>query len=223
MDTVGWEAVALTLAKLSGISVPGWRIEKVGKKKVLLLQRFDRTGAKSRQRVPFLSAMSMLNAKDTESHSYLEIADAIKMYGAAPKKDLHELFSRMVFNILISNTDDHLRNHGFLYQDLDGWRLSPAYDLNPVPVDIRPRILTTSITEDDGTASLELAFEVAPQFELGAKEARLIVHRICKAVSSWQAVGKKLGISKIELERMTSAFELEKGASPHIGAKKRRG
>ena len=115
---------------------------------------------------------------------------------------------QMLFNILISNTDDHLRNHGFLYQDLDGWRLSPAYDLNPVPVDLRPHILTTNITEDDSTASLELAYEVASQFELDSKQAQRIVKKVGKAVATWREVGEELRISKSGLKRMASAFEL---------------
>jgi serine/threonine-protein kinase HipA len=123
IDIVRWEAVALRIAAMAGISASKWRIEMVGKKRVLLLHRFDREGPRSRIRIPFLSAMSMLSAGDNELHSYLELADALKMYGAKPKEDLHELFSRVVLNILISNTDDHLRNHGFLYQDSDGWRL----------------------------------------------------------------------------------------------------
>lgn len=204
LDVVRWEAVALKLAKLAGLSVPKWRIQQAGKQHVLLLSRFDRNGEK---RIPFLSAMSMLSARDNEPHSYLELADALKMHGARAKADLRELFSRMVFNILISNTDDHLRNHGFLYQDLDGWVLSPAYDMNPVPVDIRPRILTTNITEDDGTASLELAFEVSSQFGLELADAKKIVQKEKKAVAQWRHVAGELGISKRGVERMASAFE----------------
>lgn len=207
IDAVRFEALALDLAKRSGLMVPKWRIEKIGRKHILLLSRFDRTGTGSKERIPFLSAMSMLDAKDNESHSYLEIADALKMYGAKPKEDLRQLFTRMVFNILISNTDDHLRNHGFLYQDIDGWSLSPAYDLNPVPTDLKPRILTTNITDDDGTASLELAYEVAPQFELDTKEAKKIAKKVGKAVATWRDVGEELGISKAGIKRMASAFE----------------
>ncbi len=101
--------------------------------------------------------MSMLNAKDNEVRSYLELMDALRQHGAAPKQDGVELWRRMVFSILISNTDDHLRNHGYLLEGQKGWRLSPAYDLNPVPVEIKERILSTAVTEDDATASLELA------------------------------------------------------------------
>jgi serine/threonine-protein kinase HipA len=108
---------------------------------------------------------------------------------------------------MISNTDDHLRNHGFLYEGANGWRLSPAYDLNPVPVDIKPRVLTTSINEDDGTASLDLAMEVAEYFELDASVARKIVRQTGRAVSSWRSVAKQMAINDTEIDRMASAFE----------------
>src|SRR5262249_23928957 len=140
-----WEAVALTLAGRAGIPVPLWRLEFLSDKPVVLLQRFDRQG---NVRVPFVSAMSILGANDNEPRSYLEFVDVLRQQGAAAKHDIKALWRRIVFNILISNVDDHLRNHGFLWVGGDGWRLSPAYDLNPVPVDIRPRILTTMITLD---------------------------------------------------------------------------
>src|SRR6185369_1261022 len=106
-NAVLWEALALTLAAKAGISTPEWRLETVAERPVLLLRRFDRAeGA----RVPFLSAMSMLGAKDNETRSYLEFVDALRRYGAAPRADMHELWRRIVFSILISNTDDHLRN-----------------------------------------------------------------------------------------------------------------
>jgi serine/threonine-protein kinase HipA len=207
IDIVKWEAVSLALANKAGISVPKWRLEKLGKKSVLLLKRFDRKGKQNNQRIPFLSAMSMLGAKDNETRSYLELADAIKRYGSSPKKDLEELYRRIIFNILISNTDDHLRNHGFLYQGQNGWSLSPAYDLNPVPVDIKPRILSTNISEDDATASLALAFEVAPRFGLELKLAQKIAKQVSKAVSQWKFEANSLGLSKAAISRMASAFE----------------
>ena len=201
---IPWEAVALTLAAKSGIPVPVWRMDKVAGRNVLLLRRFDREDGR---RVPFLSAMSMLDANDNETHSYMEIADAIRLYGASPAEDCAQLWRRVVFNILISNSDDHLRNHGFLYHPAGGWRLSPAYDLNPVPVDIKPRVLTTAIDEADGTASLDLAFQVAGHFGLKADEAKKIVREVGKAVSGWRAIAKSLGLSAQDIDRMESAFE----------------
>lgn len=203
-NTVIWEAVALALAKKAGITVPAARVEMVARKPVLLLRRFDRDG---KRRIPFLSSMSMLGAKDNETHSYLEIVDALRQYGAVPKADMEALWRRMVFNILISNTDDHLRNHGFLYVSSDGWRLSPAYDLNPVPTDIKPRILTTTINEDDGTASLALAMDVARYFELDVAKASEISKQVGKAVSKWRAEAARHGVTKSETDRMASAFQ----------------
>jgi len=205
-STVLWEAVALSLAEKAGIATPEWRLEDTAGKPVLLLQRFDRSEG---NRIPFLSALSMLGAEDRETRSYLEFVDALRQYGAALTQDAHELWRRIVFSILISNTDDHLRNHGFLYAGPDGWRLAPAYDLNPVPVDIKPRILTTAIDYDDGTASLDLALRVAEHFLLSAEEAKAIAREVGRAVSAWREAASALGASKTEIDRMASAFEHE--------------
>lgn len=206
INTVLWEAVALRLAAKAGISVPAWRIEQVLNKPVLLLRRFDRLQG---QRIPFLSAMSMLGASDNESRSYLEFVDALRRYGASPKQDMHELWRRIVFNILISNTDDHLRNHAFLYTGPDGWRLAPAYDLNPVPTDIKPRILTTAIDLDDGSASLDLAISVVGYFELDVDKAHAIAAEVGKAVTTWRKEAARMGLTHTEIDRMASAFEHE--------------
>ena len=207
VDAVVWEAVALTLAAKAGIAVPAWRLETVGDKSVLLLRRFDREQG---IRIPFVSAMSMLDARDNEARSYLEFVDILRQHGAAPKEDMHALWRRIVFSILISNTDDHLRNHGFLWAGPAGWRLSPAYDLNPVPIDIKPRVLTTAIDLDDGTASLKLALDVASYFELGSREAAAqIAAEVGKAVATWRKVAAKLGLTAAEIDRMASAFEHE--------------
>ncbi len=206
IDTVRWEAVALTLAANAGLSVPKWRLENVVDKPVLLLRRFDRMDG---MRIPFLSAMSMLGATDNEARSYLEFVDALRQHGAAPKEDMHALWRRIVFSILIANTDDHLRNHGFLYEGPDGWRLAPAYDLNPVPVDIKPRILTTAINLDDGTASVDLAMSVAEYFELTTDKARSIVSEVESAVAQWRETATGLGFRAGEIDRMASAFEYQ--------------
>lgn len=204
IDAVRWEAVALSLAEKTGIPVPQWCMETVAKKSILLLRRFDRADG---VRVPFLSAMSMLGANDNETRSYLEFVDALRQYGAAPKSDMHMLWRRIVFSVLISNTDDHLRNHGFLYAGPDGWRLAPAYDLNPVPVDIKPRVLATAIDLDDGTASLDLALNVAGYFELDEAQTREIAKEVGQAVSSWREEAAHLGLASGQIDRMASAFE----------------
>lgn len=206
-NVIGWEAVALSLAAKAGIAVTKWRLEGVAGRTVLLLDRFDRTGT---GRIPFLSAMSLLGAADGETWSYPEIAEALRQHGAAVLEDLPQLWRRMVFNILASNTDDHLRNHGVLYAGRRGWRLSPAFDLNPVPVDIRPRMLTTTITMDhDPTASLDMALEVAGDFALKPPAAKTIAREVGRATAGWRKTAAKLGFKKAEMERMATAFEHE--------------
>lgn len=205
-NAVVWEAISLTLAKKAGIAVAEGRVETIANKPVLLLRRFDRDGDK---RIPFLSAMSMIGSRDNQTRSYMEIVDALRQHGAAPKADMEALWRRVVFNILISNTDDHMRNHGFLYDGPDGWRLSPAYDLNPTPTDIKPRILSTAINEEETTASLAIAMGVAGYFEVDDKQAHAIAADVGKAVATWRDEAAKRGIRKAEIDRMASAFEHE--------------
>jgi serine/threonine-protein kinase HipA len=206
IDIIGWEAVALTLAGKAGIKVPEWRLEPVGRARILLSRRFDR---KKNVRIPFLSAMSALEAKDNEMHSYLEIADAIRQMSAFPAEDLEALWRCIVFNVLISNVDDHLRNHAFLYTGLYGWRLAPAYDLNPTPTDIKPRILSTAIDWVDPTASLDLAISVAQLFDLEHVRAKKIIREVGSATALWHKEAAKFKIKKTEIDRMASAFEHE--------------
>jgi serine/threonine-protein kinase HipA len=205
-SVVKWEAVALTLAKKAGITTPSWDLETINEKSVLIIKRFDR---EDKIRIPFLSAMSMLQAKDNEQHSYLEIAYAIVQHGASPKEDMEELWRRIVFSVLISNTDDHLRNHGFLFERPNGWRLSPAYDMNPTPAEIKQRILTTSIDFNDNSASLEIALAVANEFRLSKAQAHKIIKEVAAAVSTWREVAKSFDLTKREIDRMASAFEHE--------------
>jgi len=203
MTVVLWEAVALTLAKKANITTADFRVETIVGLPVLILARFDRN--KSR-RIPFLSAMSMLNASDRESHSYLEIVDALRQHGSLAGHDIRELWRRVVFSILISNTDDHLRNHGFLYSNQGGWRLAPAYDLNPVPHEIKRPILSTAIDFDDGTASIELAMSVIGYYGLDLIEAKSIVAELRHVVLGWRNEAKRFGISTSEIDKMASAF-----------------
>jgi serine/threonine-protein kinase HipA len=147
-------------------------------------------------------------ANDNETRSYLEFVDALRQYGAAPKEDMRALWRRIVLSILVSNTDDHLRNHGFLYAGPDGWRLAPAYDLNPVPTDIKPRVLTTAIDLEDGTASLSRAMEGGGA-RACAKVAREIAAEVGQAVATWRDEAARLGLTEAEIDRMASAFEHE--------------
>jgi serine/threonine-protein kinase HipA len=206
-DVGRWEGVAMSLANMAGLSVASWVVEQVNGRTVLLMRRFDR---EDEIRIPFLSAMSMLEAVDGEHRSYMEIADALRMHSASTTEDLHELWRRVVFTVLISNTDDHLRNHGFVYAGGQGWRLSPAYDLNPVPTDVRPRILSTAIVEgEDRSASMDLAFLAAEHFGIKDDEAREIARDVARAVAQWRETARRLGASESECDRMASAFEHE--------------
>ncbi len=204
-NNVLWEGVALTLAQQCGLNVQKWAIHKVGKKNVILLKRFDRDG---KNRIPFLSAMSMLNAIDNDNqiHSYLDIADAIRLYGSNTKKDLVELWKRIVFSILISNTDDHLRNHGFLYTGATGWKLSPLYDVNPSPDN--KNVLSTYITQTDNSQDTDLALSVCEYFDLDINSAKQIINDLKLVVKNWQNVAKQLGLNKSEIDKMESAFRL---------------
>lgn len=206
INVIAWEAVALLLASKAGIIVPEWRLESVGRHKILLSRRFDRI---KNNRIPFLSAMSILGAKDNEMHSYLEIADAIRQISASPHEDLEALWRRIVFNVLISNVDDHLRNHAFLYRGTAGWRLSPAYDLNPMPTDIKPRILSTAIDLIDPTASLDLAANVAHYFDLSSSYVKKTFKEMAAVTALWRKEAIRLKLKKVEIDRMASAFEHE--------------
>lgn len=199
-----WEAVAFNLAEDSGITTPKRCIENIAGRSVLILERFDRDGS---YRIPYLSGLSMIGAFDNDTRSYLELADAISRYGASPSRDHVELWSRIVFTVLISNVDDHMRNHGFLYNGIQGWLLSPVFDLNPTPSDIKQRALSTTINFDDPTASLVLALEVIEYFGIEFNDAKSIISRIGKVVSKWRSYAEQLNISKSEITRMESAFQ----------------
>lgn len=201
-----WEEIALRLARRAGISTPAHQLLQVAGKAVLLSQRFDRSAA---IRIPFLSAMAMTGAMDGERGSYPELVDALTRHGAFAKTDSHALYRRVAFSVLISNVDDHLRNHGFLWQGSAGWSLSPAYDLNPVPTDLKARVLTTNIDLDEGTCSVDLLESAAGYFGLGLEAARTIIKEVAQVTSGWRQTAKEVGARPAEINRMASAFEHE--------------
>lgn len=199
-----WEEVAFQLAERAGIRTAGHELLQVAGRAVLLSQRFDREG---RQRIPFLSAMAMMGVRDGVGGSYPEMVDILSSHGAKATQDAHELFRRVAFNVLVSNVDDHLRNHGFLRTGRSGWVLSPAYDLNPVPVDLKARVLTTNIDLDEGTCSIDLLESAAGYFALSLKDARTILGQVGGSTSRWREVAQQVGAPSSEIERMASAFE----------------
>ncbi len=192
------------LAARAGIRTPKTELQTVADKRVLLSRRFDRDG---NVRVPFLSAMSMMGLKDGISGSYPELVDMLSQHGAQASVDARELYRRMTFNVLISNVDDHLRNHGFLWAGKGGWILSPAYDLNPTPTDVKRRILTTNISLDDATCDVDLVLSVAGYFGLTAAAAKHIVKQVAEATATWRDVAQTCMAKRSEITRMQSAFE----------------
>jgi len=199
-----WEAVALDLAQQAGLRTAEHDLVEAGGKPVLLSHRFDRD---QHTRIPFLSALSMMGLKDGEQASYPELADVLTQLGADVRADAPELYRRMVFNVLISNVDDHLRNHGFLWSGKAGWRLSPVYDLNPVPTDIRQRTLSTGITPDNFECDLNLVLEAAEYFGLSEVEAIAHIKGVAAVTSTWRATAAQRGAKPSEIKRMQSAFE----------------
>ena len=202
-NVIAWEKVALDLARDAGIKVPDSQLIHVGARDVLVVVRFDRRGA---TRVGYASAMTMLEASDGDQRSYLEIAGVIEERSAATTADLHQLWRRMAFSILISNTDDHLRNHGFLHERADSWSLSPAFDLNPNP-DPGPKELSTAIDFSDTRASVDTLMEVAEYFRLNAEKATDVLTRVLSAVGRWRAVAATYGLQQADINAMEPAFE----------------
>jgi serine/threonine-protein kinase HipA len=207
-DMMRWEAVALTLARSAGIEVADWTLHQVDGKPVLLIDRFDRIG---RTRIGYVSAMTMLEATDGTQGSYLEIAGVIEDDSPATTEDLHQLWRRIAFSVLISNTDDHLRNHGFLRRTSAGWSLAPAFDLNPDP---EPGLkhLATAIIGGDDRASLEILMSVIDDFRLGRSEAVRILGEVREASEQWRTVATKTGLSTAAVEQMSAAFEHDESA-----------
>jgi len=203
-DKAAWEFLAYKLALKAGIEMSASRIEKVsGKYHTFFTKRFDRLNG---ERIHFASAMTMTgNNEETikeKTASYLDIAEFIQFTGYQNKKDLHQLWKRIVFNIAISNTDDHLRNHGFILTN-QGWILSPAFDINP---SIEKEGLALNIDTDNNSLDFVLAKSVGEYFKLTNSEMDSIIKEVKSVASYWNVVAKEIGISRTEQELMASAF-----------------
>ena len=196
-----WEYVSFELAKRAGIRTPAVELNRVDEINILLISRFDRLPGGGR--IPFASAMALLSAHDGDRRSYLEIGEILSMEGSHPKEDWRELYRRMIFNILTSNFDDHLRNHGFLREER-GWRLSPVYDLESAPNKIPEH--QTYITLMDGQSSLDLALEHVEDFSLTLAEAKGIIKSVAESVRHWDSVARRAGASKHDMELMEVAY-----------------
>jgi serine/threonine-protein kinase HipA len=202
-DVMTWEKVAHDLARAAGISLPDSELIEVGDAHVFIVTRFDRLAG---ARVGYASARTMLNAGYGEQRSYLEIAEVIEERSPDAAADLLELWRRIAFSVLISNTDDHLRNHGFLYQRAGSWALSPAFDLNPNPAP-GPKQLSTAIDLTDTAASIDTLMSVAGRFGLDASAAVSVLAEVTHAVAPWRDVAVSYGLQPEDLDAMEPAFE----------------
>ncbi|MGO8766922.1 MAG: type II toxin-antitoxin system HipA family toxin [Limisphaerales bacterium] len=203
-DIAAGEILALTLAAQAGIQVAEHRLVPVGGKSAAVITRFDRAG---KNRLPFISAATLLGLPQGDPGAYTLLADGIRQFGNDVPGDLRELWRRLVFSLLASNYDDHLRNHGFLMREPGRWSLSPAYDINPVPEVDRVHMSKTAVTEDQDEPDLARALAAAPRFGLQATESKKILHEVFTAVSGWRQTGRQLRLKASTLDTYASAFE----------------
>jgi len=210
-DVGAWELVVQTLAMGCGLRVSESQARRFAHPHhTFLVRRFDRTDMG--RRLHFASAMTLTGHKDGDDAStgtsYLEIARVLMDHGAQTNADLRELWSRIVFNVLVSNTDDHLRNHGFILVPGEGWRLSEVFDMNPVPGSFG---LTLNISETDNSLDLELVRSVAPFFRVTTNTADEIIERSQAVVKQWRKIAGRLALPVRACDRMAAAFRLAKG------------
>ena len=211
-DVGAWELVVAKLAERAGLRVPISEERTFGNDgHTYMARRFDRRP--SGARIHFASAMTLTGNNDgagaSTGASYLEVAEIVASQGAAPREDLVELWSRIVFNVMVSNTDDHLRNHGFLLTPDAGWRLSPAFDMNPAPGSSG---LCLNINESDNALDLDLVRSVAPYFRIKDADATSIIDRIADVVGGWSEIAGSLGIKRTEQAEMAAAFAMRQSA-----------
>lgn len=205
-DIGAWELVVHALAQGCGITVSPANVRRYASAhRTFLVKRFDRTAAG--RRLQYASAMTLTGHRDGDDAasgaSYLEIAQVLMKHGAQPSADLEQLWMRIVFNMCVSNTDDHLRNHGFLLEPRKGWRLSPAFDMNPVP---HGSALRLNVNTAENALDLDLAVSVAMLFRIKPNRAEELIARIKRVVSQWRTLAQRLQIPAAECDRMAAAF-----------------
>lgn len=207
-DVMAWEATALDLLERAGIRTPRRRLTQVGERSVLILRRFDRTG--EGHRIGYISAMTALDASDGEHRDYAEVAEAMRDLSRSPRADHHELFDRVVASVALGNTDDHLRNHGFL-ADHGSWALSPVFDVNPNPDPWRARstsIMGADAQPDEAHALLPLAEEC----NLSPTRARERMTQVAGLLTGWRDAARNNGIREQEMEMMAKSIQPRLGA-----------
>jgi serine/threonine-protein kinase HipA len=202
-DVIGWEKTALDLAHRAGIAVPTRSLVSVGGRPVLVLQRFDRD---RQERIGYMSAMTLVQGKDGTSGDYLEVAETLTEYGSRVGADLRQLWRRIAFSVAVHNTDDHLRNHAFLRDGRSGWRLSPAFDINPNPEISSQRVtgIGGAYRREDELAGL---MSYVGSFRLDAEEARRILRDVLDGTAAWKDVARGNGVPEGELTRFEGALD----------------
>ena len=198
------EVATLALAEACGIRTPRARLELAETPfPVALIQRFDRRGT---ARIPYISARTALGKTGTELGSYSEIVDFMRTHAADPQGDFRELFLRLIFTILVSNKDDHLKNHGFLYVGAGRWRLSPVFDVNPAP-DRNPHLETAILEGGVHDRSVKLALEACSFLEIPEDEARRIIRNTARRISNgWRESLRRVGVSGASARDYEPAF-----------------
>lgn len=202
-DVMAWEATTLELLARTGIEVPESRLERLGERSVLLLRRFDRDGAQ--RRIGYISAMTATQSSDGDRRDYADIADAIRDISPRVKADHAELFTRVISNVALGNTDDHLRNHGFLLRD-GGWVLSPSFDVNPNP-DLAKRRSTSIAGADHYEDEVEGLLAFANDCGLDQNAATALIANVAAALGDWEDVARRNGIPEREIALMAESIE----------------
>lgn len=205
------EYATMQMARDCGINVPRLSLSSVEGKTVYLIERFDRVLSGSHkivQRIPFHSALTMAGAHESDygRHSYADIVDAITRFGADAHRDRQELYRRMVFNIFCNNTDDHLRNQGFLYSKNGQWELSPAYDIVPYPQSSETYALGLHIGDEGKLATVSNALSACGYYGIGRDEAKHIIERIREITRNWEEYFTTCGVTDHDMQRLASCF-----------------
>ena len=215
LDVPSIEYATLKLAQLAGLNVAQTQLEQVGKKKVLMVKRFDRSWTTFARPIEIrhhvVSALTLVACHESESNtkSYMDIADTIRRYCVVQtvKADIEELYARMIFNIFVSNDDDHLRNHAFLWSHaLKGWSLSPLYDVMPHAVIASERYQHLGVGPQGKLATLDNAYGAKERFGLSAQQASDIIDRVWRVTRQWKTHFESLGIAAVQIEEISLAF-----------------
>lgn len=201
-DVCAWERTALQLMERCGMRVPATKVVRVGARSVLMTRRFDRS---SKGRVPYISGLTAVQGEDGGAYSYLELAEFIEAEGACPEADLRELWLRALFSCAVGNTDNHLRSYGFV-RCRGGWRLSPAFDVNPTPGS-EGKYLATGLDFGVREADPRVALGVSEYFRWSLADAKDAARSMARVLSEWRRVARSNGISEASMERMADCFE----------------